>query len=654
MGCGASSAGKVDPMVGREEAKGDDEILGEEKSGGSAPKASSSSSSCESIKVGERIKWRKGDVIGTGANGRVYLGLEEETGAILAVKEILFSNGSQDRAELEQMQEEIEVLRTLHHPNIVAYLGTDVDDEKQTLYIFTEWVPGGSIQALVTKFGRLPEPIVRKYVAQLLVGLQYLHDKQVIHRDIKAANILVDDRGTIKLADFGSSKRLDAMGTIGNDNNSLRGTPYFMAPEVITQSGHGRKADIWSVGCTVLQMVTGQPPWKSLKLATPAALMFHVANTADPPPMPDALSPDLRAMLLCCFNRDVDKRPTAEDLLRHAFVVANGAAAEAIDAGNQLPASLPGDADARRGSWTAAPIKPADKPRRVNFETDENLRDGFSIVPPASPQTRAAADGRPENKDINNNPGTNATAIKDVPAATSARVEASSVRRPVQEESGDELLITTFISKEAAAQFAGADKHFPGRPPTARPKGAPPPRTAHSSHGRRAENPSSNNTTTTTNNNNNGSMSTTWHARPSAAAGPQQRGGSSSRGLKDEKSPLLMAERPPPRTCRGSNNHIAPGNRSSRFGPPYAGGTVNNKTPRETQEAWAARTLPHDDRPIVMTQAAKRELEAEIHQEKMRAEQSVRKNEQFQAELDRFKATMHLDASATHVVPRGV
>ena len=141
-------------------------------------------------------------------------------------------------------------------------------------------------QALVTKFGRLSEAIVRKYVAQLLLGLKYLHSQQVVHRDIKAANILVDDRGNIKLADFGSSKRIDSS-TVGNaSHHSLRGTPYFMAPEVIMQIGHGCKADIWSVGCTVLQMVTGQPPWKGLQLGTPAALMFHIVNVQAPPPMP--------------------------------------------------------------------------------------------------------------------------------------------------------------------------------------------------------------------------------------------------------------------------------------------------------------------------------------------------------------------------------
>jgi len=125
------------------------------------------------------------------------------------------------------------------------------------------------------------------------------------------------------------------MGTIGNDNHSLRGTPYFMAPEVIMQTGHGRKADIWSVGCTILQMVTGQPPWKSLQLGTPAALMFHIANAQAPPPMPSALSDHLRNLLLATFSRDMNNRPTANQLLEYPFVVANGASAEAIAAGAQ-------------------------------------------------------------------------------------------------------------------------------------------------------------------------------------------------------------------------------------------------------------------------------------------------------------------------------
>lgn len=606
MGCGASTARKVDPVVEEKVAEVKEEPAAAEPAppatAAVTPEAAPTTRS-EAPKLSERVKWRKGDLIGAGANGRVYLGLEEETGAIIAVKEIVFSNGSEDREELERIQEEIELLRTLQHPNIVTYLGTDVDDEKQTLYIFTEWVPGGSIQALVTKFGRLPEAIVRKYVAQLLVGLQYLHERQVIHRDIKPANILVDDRGTIKLADFGSSKRMDSLGTQSNEGlNSLRGTPFFMAPEVITQTGHGRKADIWSVGCTIVQMVTGQPPWKSLQLATPAALMFHIANANDPPPMPSQLSPELRSMLLLCFSRDVDKRPTADELLQHPFMVANNAANEAIEAGG-APVTVPStgsmsgkvlvipDAsqphETREAIEKAADQTIADELATATPVANERLLDSFSIVVPATKGATARSSS------------SSARVVPEVPPATPP-----SPLPPQREaaDNSDEMLITTFISKEAAAQFAGADKHFPGRPPTARPKGAPPPRTAGSSHGRRRPSHHDDNMTT-------------WHSRPTRK--------SSGRGLKsDEKSPLLMADKPQ----RGTPKALAATGSGSR-----------------SHDVWRHRNS-HDDRPIV-TEAARREIAAEIKQEKARAELTehrVRKNEQFQAELDRFKATMQL------------
>lgn len=157
MGCATSTIGKVDVATYNDETKEGQVDAAKVKTTTTVVEEASEAiepaylrerkpSSDAISKQGERIKWRKGDLIGSGANGRVYLGLEEDTGAIIAVKEIVFSDISPNREELEQMQEEIELLRTLRHPNIVAYLGTDVDDENRTLYIFTEWVPGGSIQ----------------------------------------------------------------------------------------------------------------------------------------------------------------------------------------------------------------------------------------------------------------------------------------------------------------------------------------------------------------------------------------------------------------------------------------------------------------------------------------------------------------------------
>ena len=280
---------------------------------------------------GDRIRWKKGDLIGAGSYGKVYIGLNENSGVLMAVKEVEVC----DAKEAKSLQQEIDLMRSLSHDNIVAYLGSEVDAEEHILYIFTEWVPGGSISNILQKFGRLTENVVRNYTRQVLTGLDYLHSKGVIHRDIKGANILVDDRATIKLADFGASKRLflpsaNRKGrqpdlSLGNKGTkSLRGTPYFMAPEVVKQSGHGRKADIWSVGCTVLQMITGKPPWKAMQFPSVSALLYHICNTNKPPEMPDAISNELRSFLMICFQREPAERPTAKRMLQHPFVAFDG------------------------------------------------------------------------------------------------------------------------------------------------------------------------------------------------------------------------------------------------------------------------------------------------------------------------------------------
>ena len=295
-------------------------------------------------------KWKKGDLIGAGSYGRVFMGLDTETGALLAIKELVFS--PDDAKEIQAMQLEIDLMKSLDHPNIVKYLGTDVGDNN-LLYIFTEWVPGGSLQTLLKKFGRFEEPVTKKYTFQILQGLHFLHLNRVVHRDIKGANILIDDKGVVKLADFGASKQLSGtLATLQSDNMSLRGTPYFMAPEVIMQTGHGRKADIWSVGCTVLQMSTGYPPWKTMKFGSISALMYHVANSKDPPPMPDSVSQALRSFLVLCFQRDPQKRPGAEELMQHEFVVgvANDFAAMTVGSSNSINISRVIDSRSQRST----------------------------------------------------------------------------------------------------------------------------------------------------------------------------------------------------------------------------------------------------------------------------------------------------------------
>lgn len=124
-----------------------------------------------------------------------------------------------------------------------------------------EYVQGGSLKSLIRKYKQLEESIARNYMKQLLYGLQYLHARQIIHRDLKSANILVGEEGLVKLTDFGSSKKYGS-----NERHltkSLRGSPYWMSPEVLSRKGHSFPADIWSLGCLLIEMISGRPPWSN-------------------------------------------------------------------------------------------------------------------------------------------------------------------------------------------------------------------------------------------------------------------------------------------------------------------------------------------------------------------------------------------------------
>ncbi|RLN57519.1 hypothetical protein BBJ29_004069 [Phytophthora kernoviae] len=181
-------------------------------------------------------EWKKGVSIGAGSYGTVYLARDEETGCLMAVKEIRISEESE--CAIREATREVELLRSLKHEHIVKYLGCHVDSEAQTLSIFTEWVPGGSLEHNRKLFGG-NERVVRRFTRQLLSGVAYLHSKSIIHQDIKPTNILVDQNGVVKIADFGSSRLINSATTNCNasgSSRSLRGTPNYMAPEVIKQT----------------------------------------------------------------------------------------------------------------------------------------------------------------------------------------------------------------------------------------------------------------------------------------------------------------------------------------------------------------------------------------------------------------------------------
>ncbi|XP_031503374.1 mitogen-activated protein kinase kinase kinase YODA-like [Nymphaea colorata] len=258
-------------------------------------------------------RWKKGKLLGRGTFGHVYLGFSNESGEMCAMKEVtLFSDDAKSRECAKQLQQEIALLSRLRHPNIVQYYGSETVDDK--LYIYLEYVSGGSIHKLLQEYGEFSEPVIRSYTQQILSGLAYLHGKATVHRDIKGANILVDPNGRVKLADFGMAKHIT-----GNSLAfSFKGSPYWMAPEVIRNSnGCNLAVDIWSLGCTVLEMVTTKPPWSQYE---GVAALFKIGNSKELPPIPESLSDEGKDFVRQCLQRNPSARPTAAQLLEHAFV----------------------------------------------------------------------------------------------------------------------------------------------------------------------------------------------------------------------------------------------------------------------------------------------------------------------------------------------
>ncbi|XP_053327173.1 mitogen-activated protein kinase kinase kinase 19 [Spea bombifrons] len=266
------------------------------------------------------ISWIKGEMLGRGAYGTVYCGLTSQ-GELIAAKQVALdaSDPATAKKEYNKLQEEVDLLKTLKHENIVGYLGTSLQDNVVT--IFMEFVPGGSISSILKQFGPLHEIVISRYTKHILRGIAYLHNNRVIHRDVKGNNVMLMPNGILKLIDFGCAKRLTRLSMSGTHNEvlkSMHGTPYWMAPEVITESGHGAKSDIWSIGCTVFEMATGKPP---LAYMNKMAAMYYIATGKGfMPTLPDHFSIKARNFVNLCLTRDQNDRPSAEQLLQHPFV----------------------------------------------------------------------------------------------------------------------------------------------------------------------------------------------------------------------------------------------------------------------------------------------------------------------------------------------
>lgn len=256
--------------------------------------------------------WIRGSKLGSGSYGCVYKALDRETGRIFAVKKAPFdASGDKESAKFAAvLREELNICRDLRHPNIVSYLGHEQGEHE--LYIFLDYMPGGSMSALLNEFGALQGATLMTAARGLVEGLCYLHTRSppVVHRDIKGANVLVDLNFCVKLADFGCSKC-----DVQTKSFTTIGSIPWMAPEVLVQNGYGRKADIWSLGCTVLEMATAEKPWAGAKFDNIMCAIRHIGMSQSTPAIPDEVRGPVRELIECCVRRNVDERPSTTELL---------------------------------------------------------------------------------------------------------------------------------------------------------------------------------------------------------------------------------------------------------------------------------------------------------------------------------------------------
>ncbi|XP_009607835.1 mitogen-activated protein kinase kinase kinase 18-like [Nicotiana tomentosiformis] len=263
------------------------------------------------------MDWTRGQTIGHGSSAAVFVAKSHWSNEIFAVKSVELSKS-------QLLQKEQKILSELSSHYIVSYKGYDVTKEKDKFMfnLMMENMPEGTLTDEIRKQGgRINEPLIGYYTRQILQGLEYLYSMGIVHCDIKGQNILLGKTGA-KIADFGCARWVDPAerdgGAAAASAQPIGGTPMYMAPEVARGEEQGFAADIWALGCTIIEMATGGSPWTNV--ANSASLLYKIAFSGQSPQIPKFLSLQAKDFLSKCLRRNPKERWTAKELLKHQFL----------------------------------------------------------------------------------------------------------------------------------------------------------------------------------------------------------------------------------------------------------------------------------------------------------------------------------------------